>query len=908
MTFVVEIPSNTPTEDRIFFRSGPFVAIPMEQTGPTMWAITLTEEDLKGETGPEYQGAALESGVLHYAYEHGQGYLGGEFFPDDPVQEEWWIYRAAPFNPGAEQRDKVDRWRFSFPQGESPPSAAAALTDFVPRVAGMEFQAGIQVNDFWSIDLEPLLASTDVAIRRTNATWIQIAPAWDYGRLDPLPTIVGDSGTVPSYDDNALRRHIGQVKVDGFSVLLRVQVCCTPAPDTTSKDQAWWDEWYAQYESFVVHHARIAAEAQVDAILLDWSGHIALPGAPGAPVDAAERWGRMIAAMREVYGGPLGWDLLIGGRSGDYGEPWPWPNFRTIAHLFDFLGMSLWQGLADTTTPTQEELDTVVEAAFAASLDEVYKAIPLPQVLSSIAYASYDGGAMATLNVDDVALVPFFQEGKNVLTYDAVEQAMVFQAVMKAAARRPYIVGAYTFNYSYIAMPRAPDYSIRNKPAEQVVSEWYATAGVAPRCEASLAPIRPITDRPRIDGEVGTKVSLDAPNLLSPENGYVIYHWKQIFGELDEVEYITGHIAELSEATSEGASFIPPAPSNYRFQLTATDSDGASKRHDVDVRVAMGSVRELDIKGVIFADLFGEMGGPEFNSAPEGPVCLAEALDHAMAAPLRVGANWIGLASSAFYTQVSPRPVIGDHGNYLSLTDDEYFASLVGAATERGLKVMQIEGLSPGLDLSETQLNALGPMQNDPGWWDDWFTEWEKWLVPRAARAETHEVDMFVPYLLADDTIRPDVYPQYGERWREIITAIREVYSGTVAMSFVNVNESLNFIDAFDAALITVFDGMFISTDIIKDNRNPTMAELIENNRFFFSFPQGLIDAGMPMYYVLTVNSSDGQARSEEIEERATFQADFQEQALYYEAFFKTAAETPWVRGVFTERWDWFDQ
>ena len=104
-----------------------------------------------------------------------------------------------------------------------------------------------------------------------------------------------------------------------------------------------------------------------------------------------------------------------------------------------------------------------------------------------------------------------------------------------------------------------------------------------------------------------------------------------------------------------------------------------------------------------------------------------------------------------------------------------------------------------------------------------------------------------------------------------------------------------------------------IEIDFQKGSESPsrvfrTMTELIDSNRFFLSFPQVLIDAAMPIYYVLTVNSSDGQRRSEDVEERATFQADFQEQALYYEAFFKTVAETPWVSGVFTERWDWFDQ
>ena len=429
-----------------------------------------------------------------------------------------------------------------------------------------------------------------------------------------------------------------------------------------------------------------------------------------------------------------------------------------------------------------------------------------------------------------------------------------------------------------------------------------------PPCPNPPTLERPEDQRPQVNGQVGTPVSLVAGTLLGIPEDAQTYEWNHLFGMPDEVEYFTGHGAELSDRETPLASFVPEYPGNYRFRLTATESDGSSQRAEVEVLVAQESTVALEVKGVIFADLFGEMGGPEFNIAPEDPDCLVEALDHAMAAPLRVGANWVGLASSAFYTQVSPIPIIGDHGNYLSLTDDRYFASLVGAARERGLKVMQFEGLSPGLELTDEQLDAFGPMQNSPDWWEAWFTEWERWLLPRAARAETNGVEMFVPYPFAEDTFRPDVYPQYGDRWREVLAAVREVYSGTVAMSFVNADERLNFIDAFDVALITVFDGMYISTEIIEDVQNPTMEELIESNRFFFSFPQGLIEAGTPIYYILTVNSSDGQRRSEDVEERASFEVDFQEQALYYEAFFKVVEESPWIRGVFTERWDWFDQ
>jgi hypothetical protein len=96
--------------------------------------------------------------------------------------------------------------------------------------------------------------------------------------------------------------------------------------------------------------------------------------------------------------------------------------------------------------------------------------------LSSIAYGSFDGTAVGDRDVWEVALVAFFPEADLVLVNDPVEQAMVYQGTLKAVAARPHIVGTYPFSYNYIAIPLAPDYSIRGKAAEGVLAEWYAHA------------------------------------------------------------------------------------------------------------------------------------------------------------------------------------------------------------------------------------------------------------------------------------------------------------------------------------------------------------------------------------------------------------------------------------------------
>lgn len=138
----------------------------------------------------------------------------------------------------------------------------------------------------------------------------------------------------------------------------------------------------------------------------------------------------------------------------------------------------------------------------------------------------------------------------------------------------------------------------------------------------------------KIDGEIGIATTLEASSLFEATAGATTFEWEQRFGTAEGVEYVTSHRAELSDATSETASFVPTVPGNYRFRLTARDGAGLSETHEVDVRVAQLAAEPWEVKGAIFTDLWGPVGGPEFDSAPDDPECLAQALDHALAGPL----------------------------------------------------------------------------------------------------------------------------------------------------------------------------------------------------------------------------------------------------------------------------------
>lgn len=485
VTFVVQAPPNTPEEDAVFFASGPFFAEKMADLGGGRWAITLDWDELndpKWGAGDSYSGPAVLPGGIQYAYTRGWGYLGAEASVDDPGVEFWATARTYTWQQGETVDDVVERWRWFPASGETLPVYNATLTEFAPRLNGQEFQAGVLVADLWDEALVHLTTPTNTAAQRdAAATWVSISPPWDYGAFDPLPVIAGDTGTVPGYPDDALRHHIRETKADGLKVLLFPQVCCTTLTGDPRLERSaeWVEEWFDQYKAFMVHHAIIGAEEGADAMLFDWSGANFLPSVYYDVFTIEElqaKWATVVAAVRAEFSGPVGYNILPGHAYEAWGEPWPWGDFAYIADQFDFIGMSFWAGLAGKDDPTQAELDDAAERAFQASLDPVFEATGLPQILSAIAFGSFDGAARNELGVYDVALDAYFNENESTFVDDHAEQAMVMQAIMKAVASRPYVVGAYPFLYQYLALPTAADYSIRGKAAESVIARWYRLA------------------------------------------------------------------------------------------------------------------------------------------------------------------------------------------------------------------------------------------------------------------------------------------------------------------------------------------------------------------------------------------------------------------------------------------------
>lgn len=107
----------------------------------------------------------------------------------------------------------------------------------------------------------------------------------------------------PTVTDDEVRQAIRAAKARGWKVMLKPVVNVADGTwrayisflDPPVPGEPTWDEWFASYTEFIVHHAQIAAEMGVDMLCV---------GCEMVQSDRQEEhWRAVIARVREVYGG-----------------------------------------------------------------------------------------------------------------------------------------------------------------------------------------------------------------------------------------------------------------------------------------------------------------------------------------------------------------------------------------------------------------------------------------------------------------------------------------------------------------------------------------------------------------------------------------------------------------------------
>lgn len=459
VSLTVSVPANTPEGTVVYVEfydmdGTGFMNEAMTEREPNVWTYASTNLDWEVE----------QRGAIHYRYTRNNfGYWQAEeFIPDSPTAFHTLSEDAQ------DVQDVVAKWRWMPAPGETLPEVTAAITPFEPRMENLSFQKGMLHADWWWDAFEPLIPSTNARMLEQGITWVELSPTWDYTQVLPTPVISNQVGH--AYPDDKLRLHIEGLQADGFELFFLPQICCTMV-DGAAMTPEWWDAWYEEYKKFLFYHIDIANEYGIEYISLNSDGFVHY----NQPEGYAERLDAIYDEAQARYHGKMGMMFYIFGSpaEGKYFLS-PYEGWVPELERWDFFGFSWWAGISSNPEPTAEELDANVETIFRTVLQPLYDRYGVPMVFTQVAYTSVDGGLMGEVDVFDVA-IQLWEPYADKYTLDLEEQAMGYDAILRGIARHDYVIGVYPFAYLPDSAPLTLEFNVRDKPAEQILRQWYET-------------------------------------------------------------------------------------------------------------------------------------------------------------------------------------------------------------------------------------------------------------------------------------------------------------------------------------------------------------------------------------------------------------------------------------------------
>lgn len=262
-------------------------------------------------------------------------------------------------------------------------------------------------------------------------------------------------GGVPQVSDSQLIQSIKYLHSIGLRVVLKPQALVKTVHVTESeKKQRSWDrtherEWFDSYIGFILRYARIAEAEQVDLFVVgneqeDNTGN-------------AEEWRRVIAAVREVYHGPITYAA----------NAWSFEAYGvTFWDALDYIGTNAYQfGFLDKEQPT---IDDRLQAwkPYVTKLEELSEQYGKPVIITEIGAMSMQGFHKGITNPPHWTAT----------TYDAQEQADYYTAFFEALKDQPWLKGILLWQIDTELLQGGPydlGDSFINKPAEGIVRQYF---------------------------------------------------------------------------------------------------------------------------------------------------------------------------------------------------------------------------------------------------------------------------------------------------------------------------------------------------------------------------------------------------------------------------------------------------
>ncbi|MGB3464381.1 MAG: hypothetical protein WBA74_03890, partial [Cyclobacteriaceae bacterium] len=210
-----------------------------------------------------------------------------------------------------------------------------------------------------------------------NVEWMTLVP---YASQDNVlePSLRFRKRVAYNRRDSSFIRQIKIAKENGLHVLMKPHIWTTGdlwRSEIEMSTDANWDQWFEQYENFILHYAVMAESTGCEALCI---GTELMKPAIMRPTD----WRKLIKKVREVYSGKL-----------IYAANW-YKEYEQITFWdeLDYIGIQAYFGLSDASVPTVAQLEKSWKP-HKARLLEFHEKWQNPVLFTEVGYKSVRGAA-----------------------------------------------------------------------------------------------------------------------------------------------------------------------------------------------------------------------------------------------------------------------------------------------------------------------------------------------------------------------------------------------------------------------------------------------------------------------------------------------------------------------------------
>ncbi len=299
ISFELNAPANTPAGDIVYIQFSPYAwtsPIPMWSMGNNQWVYKLYGPfNAINNFGYRYCRNA-QCGSADDLATRGNATTGRQITTSIAPQD---------------IRDEVKNWVWL--EKKDYTLVAAPI-----QARNEEFIAGIEFQSNYTPSWMSFTSQAMQNIQGLHANWVVITPTWTFSRVQPL-VFNTQPAQDPLWDDT--RVMIEQSRA------LNLNTAIFPMPNfpepvddwwiNAPRDFGWWNDWFAAYRQFALHHADIATRYDARVLVLggDWlapamqNGVLADGQPSGVPADAELRWNAIITNIRAHFSGEIWWAI-----------------------------------------------------------------------------------------------------------------------------------------------------------------------------------------------------------------------------------------------------------------------------------------------------------------------------------------------------------------------------------------------------------------------------------------------------------------------------------------------------------------------------------------------------------------------------------------------------------------------